>query len=355
MRLLKIDEIKEGMEVGETIYNESGHVLLKQGVILRPNLVQNVKKLRISAIYIADDFSKDIEVTPTIDSQLRNETVMKIKNLFCNSNSSDPKSITKDLDSINDLLKNMIDQIVSNRNSMVNLVDLKTHDNYTFQHSVNVTVLSSVIGVELGYNPKALLNLSKGAMFHDVGKMLVPLEILNKPGKYTPEEFDIMKNHPNLGYEFAKKNLNLTGDALIALIHHHEKYDGTGYPHQKSAKQIHRNAQIVAICDVFDAITSKRVYHEPILPSDAIEYIMGNSGKHFDPEVVDIFLKKVAAYPIGVKVHLSNGKSGLVCENFEGRTLRPKIKIFSDNKDANVYLDLGDKENMSVTITKIEI
>lgn len=354
MRLIGLDQLKDGMELGRTIYAPNGQILLKQGVILRNSLIHCIKRLKIPYVYIEDVFSKEIILEDIVEEQLKHQTVEKIKSFFTKSIlEGNPREISIELDSLNNLVTKMMEQIVENKDMVVNLVDLKTYCDYTFRHSVNVAALSCVIGVALNYNRKQLIYLTKGALFHDIGKMFVDKEILNKPGKLTEEEYNEVKKHSLIGHEFAVKNLNLPYESLTAILHHHEKYNGEGYPYRKNGSEIHLNAQIVAICDVFDAITSKRIYNKPVLPCEAIEYIMGNSGQHFNPEIVDIFLKKVAVYPLGITVELSNGVKGLVCENYEGFIMRPKIKVITENLNENVYINLKDKENTSITIVKV--
>lgn len=354
MRLIELDRLEEGMELGKTIYAPNGQILLKKGVILRPALIYCIKKLKIPFVYIEDEFSKEINFEDIVDEQLKHRTVQKIKGFFTSAlPSGDSKTISDALKSIDFLLADMMDQIVNNKGMIVNLIDLKSYDDYTFKHSVNVTALSCVIGVALNYNRKQLTYLAKGALFHDIGKMFLEKDILNKPGKLTEDEFNHVKKHTLFGHEFALKNLNLKYESLTAILHHHEKFNGEGYPYGKKGTDIHLNAQIVAICDVFDAITSKRIYNKPVLPSEAMEYIMGSSGQHFNPEVVNVFLRKVAVYPLGITVELSNGVKGLVCENYEGYIMRPKIKVITENLNDNVYINLKDIENSAVTIVKV--
>ena len=354
MRLIRSAKLKDGMELGKIVYALNGITLLKKGVTLRKSLTASINKIKLSSISMEDRFSKEARTQDSIDEQLKYQTVQKIKSLLTTEIvEDDPKTIPNDILDISVLLEDMMDQIVSNKNMVANLINLKSFDSYTFQHSMNVAITSSVLGLALGYNYNQLLNLAKGALFHDVGKMLVDINILNKPGKLTKEEFEEIKGHAVHGYEYAKKYLSMHEESLVCILQHHEKFNGQGYPSNKKENEIHRNAQIVAIADVYDAITSKRVYNEPVLPSEAIEYIMANANYHFDSDIVDVFLKKVAVYPLGVCVKLSNGLRGLVCENYEGYILRPKIKIISKCSEEDIYLNLMDKENSAITIVEI--
>ncbi len=354
VRLVAVDDLEEGSVLGKTLYSPMGGVLLRKGVTLRESLISSIKRQSLSAVYIDDVFTQEIEIKDVIKEETRSEISQKVKNLFCNiADNKGAGSYDRSLKPIYELIESILDQIISNRKLVVNLIDLKNYDDYTFQHSVNVAVLSAVIGINLGFTHRAVTQLAIGALFHDVGKMFVPKDILQKKGKLTDEEMETMKLHSVYGFDFCKK-LNFTNEALIGVLHHHEKANGSGYPHGRVKSDIHINAQIIAIADVYDAMTSKRSYKEAMLPSDAIEYIMGNAEQHFSSEVVNSFIKKVAAYPVGLTVVLSNGSKGVVCENTEGLTMRPKVKIYPQTEaETPRVIDLAEPENRALTILQV--
>jgi len=355
MRLIRSAKLKNGVELGQIICALNGMTLLKKGITLRKSFTESINRIKFKSIYIERESSKSANAQNSIDEQLRYHTVQKMKNLLTTEvvDEDKPRTLSNDMLNVSILLEDMMDQIIDNGNMVSNLLNLRNYDDYTFQHSVNVAATASVLGLALGYNYEDLLHLAKGALFHDIGKMLVDIKILNKPGKLTIEEFEEIKKHPKYGYEYAKKHLHMHEDSLICILQHHEKFNGNGYPDSKEGKKIHRNAQIVAIADVYDAITSKRVYNEPVLPSEAIEYIMANADYHFDSDIVDVFLEKVAVYPLGTCVKLSNGLKGLICENYEGYVLRPKIELIKADHVESQYLNLMDKKNSAITIIKI--
>jgi len=343
------------MILGRNIYGPGGNVLLRKGLTLREAVIASLKKQNYPGVYIDDAFSEEVDVNDVISEELRNETTTKLKNLFVTvqDGKPSPNAIAESVSDLSQMINDIVDQVFSNRQMVYNLVDLKNHDDYTFRHSVNVSALATVLGTALYYSRSALISLARGALFHDIGKMFIDKDILYKNGPLTPEEFEHVKRHSELGFDFAKNKLGFMAQESISILQHHEKFDGTGYPHGRGGRDIHRNAQIVSVADVFDAMTSFRVYHDARLPSEAMEYVMGNVGQHFDGEVVDVFLKKVAAYPTGIGVKLSNGMSGLVCENYEGMTMRPKVKLLTDNPSEPVYMDLRDPKHSSVTIVGV--
>ncbi len=207
---------------------------------------------------------------------------------------------------------------------LVNMIDLKVFDDYTYSHSVNVAVLSIIIGVTMGLGRKELTKLGLGALLHDIGKVFIDKDIVNKPGKLTDEEFSSMKMHSKLGYDYVRDRFQLPVKSYVAVLDHHERYDGSGYPNSKKGDEISDFGKMIALADVYDALTSERPYRKALPPSEAMEYIMGNSQVHFDPELVKVFSRKVAPYPVGTLVKLSNGMTGLVVENYEAFCLRRK-------------------------------
>lgn len=353
MRLVSIDHLNENMTLGRTIYGNNGEVLLNAGTKLSVTLLEKIKLLDFKAIYVEDKFSENLEIKDVISSELRGETTRKIKTFFKSISKVDEKSTAFFAKETGLLTKNIVDQVMTNRDMMIEMIDLKNHDDYTFQHCVNVGVLSSVIGVALNFTHKEVTDLTSAALFHDIGKMFIPLSILNKPGPLTDEERAEMQKHPKLGYDFVSRYLPLSNTALNGILLHHEKCNGNGYPYGRKKNEISVYAKILAICDVYDELTSDRCYSKAALPSEAIEYIMANSDEHFDADIIKVFLKKVVPYPVGLTVELSNGMKGIVSKNSPDLLLRPQIKLFQKKNDEEQFVDLSDFEYASVIITKV--
>lgn len=356
MRYVPTNCLRENMIVGKTLYGKNGQVLLTINTKLTTNYIINLKKLGFSGIYIEDDLSEGIEIKEIVNTRLRNETIKVVKNLFSSTTDNDSKNKNKALDKIIINMESILDEIMTNKNLMINMLDLKSFDDYTFAHSLNVSILSIIIGIEYGLSKKELENLALGALLHDIGKVFIGNEIINKPSKLTKEEFEKIKNHPKLGYDYLSKFYSLNTSVLIGALDHHEKFDGTGYPSSYKGEEISLFGRIIAIADVYDALTSERPYRKGMFPSEAIEFIMSNSGVHFDPDLVKIFLKKAAPYPVGMCVKLSSGLIGIVVENYEESCLRPKIRVFKkDDLELKPFeISLRDDRNyLSTTIKEI--
>jgi len=225
-------------------------------------------------------------------------------------------------------------------------INISTYDNYTYTHSVNVDILSVILGVACGLRDDELKKLSQAALLHDIGKTCVPIEIINKPGRLTEEEYAEVKKHPYYGYNMLRDNFDVSSVARNAILSHHENEDGSGYPRALAGDKIHLFAKIIHVADVYDALTTKRVYKDAMNPADALEYLMGNSERMFDKDLVATFLEYVAPYPLGVQVELSNGQKALVVKNNRSMLSRPVVRL---NSGAKVDL----MEHLDITIVRM--
>ncbi len=349
MRYIPISYVKEGMILAKTLYGNNGEVLLRKEKSILQSYIQKLIYLGYCGIYINDDLSEDINVTEVISEELKMRTIKSINNLMKPNKTK--KQIQSSLNDIEILMGNIIDEISGNEDIMVNMMDLKVASEYTFYHSVNVCVLSLVLGVALKLKKEDLYLLGTASLLHDVGKIYTPNEILDKPAKLTYDEFEIIKQHSQNGYRYVKENLYINTKVYVGIQQHHEKYDGTGYPLNIKGKQISLFGRIISIADVYDALVSDRPYRKGILPSEAIEYIMGGGGTMFDQDLVKVFSDKIAPYPIGTCVKLSNNLIGLVVENYSCYCLRPSVKIIkSEDTSVSPYIINLKDSNYNVTI-----
>lgn len=356
MRFVPTVCLRKGMIVGKRLYNQSGQVLIYENTELKQYYIDRIKNIGYTGIYINDDISKDIEIKNVVDGDFRIKAVQSIKKIFIESVNKDKISNINVAES-KYLIENIVEDILHNNDLIVNIIDIKVFDDYTYYHSLNVAILSIIIGVSLGLKKESLYKLGLGALLHDIGKVFISKEILNKKEKLTEKEYNEIKRHPQLGYEYLKKNGNITPKSYIAALQHHERFDGTGYPHRKKGKKISLFGRIIAIADIYDALTSDRPYRKALLPSEAIEYIMANGNSMFDTDLVKIFVTKIAPYPVGMFVKLSNNMTGIVCKNYEDAIMRPQIKIVKDKNDEIIepfVIDLrNDKYYFNVTIVQI--
>ncbi|KNZ43374.1 HD-GYP domain-containing protein [Acetobacterium bakii] len=354
MRFVPTFCLREGMLLGDNLFGKNGELVLVQNTVLTEDYIRGIQKQNFNGIYVDDDISKDLIIANIIDERVRAQTVKSVKDVFICSESKSSGAKQKFI-SMQKQIEQIVDEILGNQHMMINMVDLKVFDDYTYFHSVNVAVLSIVLGTSLGFNKEDLCNLGLGAILHDIGKIFVKKEILNKSGMLSDHEFEELKAHSSLGYNYIKKGFSISTSSKIGIRDHHEKYGGGGYPNNIMGSDISLFGRIISIADVYDAMTSDRPYRKAVKPSEVIEYIMGSSCTLFDPDLVSIFIRKIAPYPIGTCVKLSNGLTGIVTENYESYCMRPKIRIFKDgDKTITPYeINLADNTTLNITVTDV--
>lgn len=354
MRYISSPHIKPQMIIAKTLYTLKGDPLIMEGRSLNERTVQRIKDFGYNGIYIEDEISKDIKISDVISSKLKAEALHNFKNFYQRI----PRNINsyRDLDKLKNVVEDIINELISYKVTMINIVDIKTLEDYYYYHAVNTAIISLIIGLDLKLNRIQLFELGLAALLHDVGKAFIDNNILTKTAQLTEKEEEILQNHAYLGYKYLKDLNCLSTKTYIGVLEHHEKYNGTGYPNKKKDANIYIYGRIIAIASCYDAMTSEKPYNPAKNPSEAMEYIMGASGTLFDPELVQIFAKKVAPYPTGTLVNLSDNRTGIVINNYKDCCIRPVIKIIK-SQDQHVtpyYIDLkNDSSSMKVTIQSI--
>lgn len=330
MKYVECNELKPNMIIANTLYDNNENILLRANKKLTITTLNRIKKLNYDGIYIFED--DDVVSTPLVSEEVRLKSIKNLKNV--------------NLDECLYLANSIVEEIRSNGNLLVETISLSSYDNYTYVHSVNVCILSILIGIGLGFTDEKLEKLSQAALLHDIGKTRIPLEILNKPGKLTDEEFEEIKKHSEYGYELLKNNENISSVVRVSVLQHHINEDEkSGYPLYLLGNHLHQFAKIIHIADVYDALTSKRVYKDAMNPADALEYLMANVGTMFNLDIVKTFMKYIALYPIGTKVLLSNNEVATIYKNNLECLARPIVKI-QNGKIIDLY------KNLNLTIVK---
>jgi len=364
------NDVKPDMVTAAPVYipktSGDAEVLVEANVAITNEIIVQFYRHRIERVLIfTDDLPEGpietIPVAPKVDTlldeSLRKEAVTGIRSLFNTAdedlrNNSDNMTTAyqavKDLDVIIDQLVNTV--ATESANGLVHINDLKSYDEYTYHHSLSVCVLSITIGQALGFNRSELKRLSRCAIMHDIGKIRVPYGLITKPGRLTPAEFEIVKRHPELGVRYLRSEHIGNEELWRGILHHHEKFDGTGYPLGLKGKEIPLYSRIIAVADVYDAITSYRSYRKPISPPVlAVEMIMGDAGSAFDYDIVSVFVRKLELYPVNTIVELSDKRKGRVTDN--KNAMRPILETL----DSNSILDLSELRNLSLAIIGAKI
>jgi HD-GYP domain-containing protein (c-di-GMP phosphodiesterase class II) len=242
-----------------------------------------------------------------------------------------------ELDQVAPVVESITASILRNPGALIGLSRIKTKDDYTFLHSVSVCTLLVAFCRSRDMDEETIYQAGLGGLLHDTGKALVPDAVLNKPGRLTDEEFALVKRHPKDGWDILRQTPGIGAIPLDITLHHHERRDGTGYPDGQDEKSISELAQMAAIVDVYDAITSDRCYHKGMAPSDALRKIFEWSKFHFNPVLAQEFVRCVGIYPVGTLVLLESGRLGVVVEAHETSLLTPKVHVFFNTR-SNGYI-----------------
>ncbi|MBR1886309.1 MAG: HD-GYP domain-containing protein [Schwartzia sp.] len=331
MLSIPVKKLREGMVVAQSVYSKAGAAFLVKGKPLTAQYIKSLEKIGIPSLSVTSTDPRFNILPPedVVEEKTRLDAIQKVHDVFkdiSEKKEMDPVGLTAVADKL-------ISDIFARHENLIQLTDIRLYDAYTFAHSVNVAVLSAMLGKVEGISEADMRILVLGGLLHDLGKIKVPIQVLNKTGKLTAQEFEAIKAHPTEGFrrihEFGKMLPKWEILAIIAA-QHHEHMDGSGYPKGLRGDQLHRFAKIVAIADVYDALTSERPYKKAYTPSVAYGIMRTNKG-HLEPELLEHFFDNVALYPIGAVLKTFYGY-GIVTKCEFGHTRTPTIRVFANKK-----------------------
>ena len=331
------------MITAQSIYNPLGASYLTKGMELSPTYIERLEKAGFDGVTVTS-LDPKLKLAPPDDIVQEKTRISAIQNVATAFHSVEENG-TFDPAPLQGISENILQDIIAQQKNLVQLTDIRLHDTYTFAHSVNVAILSSLLGVLLKLSREEQIKLTLGGLLHDIGKITVPYEILTKAGHLTDDEWSVMQGHPEAGRQRLKKMF--PNDTLLSTIalQHHEHIDGSGYPNHLKGEQIHRYGRIVAIADVYDALTSVRPYKRAYTPSVAHRLMATCSPGHFDLDLLKLFFDNVAIYPVGTILKTQDGYAIVKKVEF-GYTLTPVVCVFAnrEGKLLNAPSDLDLKE-----------
>ncbi len=248
-----------------------------------------------------------------------------------------------DLEPVEQMADQFINSVFRNSSALNCLRLIKDKDDYLLEHSIGVAILMTLFARQLGYSGSVLHKICVGSLLHDIGKVMIPSEILNKPGKLTNEEFAIMRSHAAHSRDIIKATPGISPISLDVAAMHHEKLDGTGYPEGLAGEAITTYGRMIAICDIYDAITADRIYHKGAPPTIALKRLLEMTPNQLDRELVQEFIQCIGVYPPGTMVELSNGLLAVVQESNEGKPLKPIVKaVYNPNSRTHIMATILD-------------
>ncbi|MBC9783941.1 HD-GYP domain-containing protein [Heliobacterium chlorum] len=350
MPRLELSKLRPGFIVAKDVYIEDGRVLLARGVTLTPMFIERLKQFGIDSVFVMDQYSRVDVYETIIDSTmlLVNRTLRKYVR---------PNGLNKGFEDAMFTVESIFTEILQNRTVLNLLTDLRSIEDHTYTHCVHVSVLSLIVGISMSLSKTQLLVLGTGGLLHDIGKTSIPPEVLLKKDPLTPEEFKLIRNHVNFGANILRSIPNIHPDVIEIAYQHHERYNGSGYPQGLTFHNVNESAKIVAVADVFDALTENRAYRKQHSPHEALEFLLGSGNYFFDAKTVRHFVENISIYRLGSLVKLSDGQIGMVTNISKYISARPIILILYDKNRNRVTqeleIDLGDPVNATVHIIKV--
>lgn len=331
IKFVSVDRIKPGVTLARDIYGIDTFteriVMLKAGQTLTPAHITKLMGLDLQGVYISERKPNEI----LIPDKTKAELVNLFDEFHAHIDEASLGLYNEYIDDATNTLSDFVDAVLDQDDLTFNIENLNFHDNIQYNHALSIAVLCIAMARELRLNKKSIFNLAFAAIIHDIGDSQLPTGLLEKPAKLTEEEFEEVKKHTIEGFNIVSSSSNnISSHIKEGVLSHHERYDGSGYPNGLKGKNIPFFARIISVADVYSALTSSRPYRSAYQPAEAIEYIMGNAGRQFDPGVVKAFLKVVSPYPIGSCVKISSGEKAVVAEQNPKNPLRPVIFLIDD-------------------------
>lgn len=340
--LIRVEELQYGMIVAQPVVAASGKVLLRQGAFLTERLIRKIAHWQVAYV----DIVLPYHTCSAQFTRLYKDTLHSIAATF------EKVRIFKEvpLADCRELIDNYVELLVNIVGVVDRLYKVKAHNEYTFRHSLNVAILSGILGKWLGFKGNEMKDIILAGLLHDIGKAFIPREVLNKPGRLTPEEMMLIRKHPLYGHRLLAKNREIPESVKLAALQHHEREDGSGYPAALQNEKIHSYAKIVALADVYDAMSSERVYRAKMPPFAVVDTILDEMQEKLNTRICITFLANISRFFVGSSVLLSNGNKATIVELNDVLRMRPVVQL-----ENGEVLDLADDRKIEIVSVLDEI
>jgi len=360
MRLVQVDALEPGLRMGRSIYSDTGSLLLGKGVVLSNRMINKLVDNSIFYVYIDDEISEGVEPISVIDDGTMMKSINSVKKLMDElMTAENPHGVSKMIPlntykSVQDVIQEIMKSLENNEDVLYTVTELMGTDMYTYKHSVNVTILTIMTCKAMGYDYEMIKHIAMGALLHDIGKVKVKSDLINKKGALNVLELKEIMNHSSYGYDMIKDDRVLSPYTKLIVHQHHEKLDGSGYPNNLSKEDIPEYVRVVTICDMFDAMTSDRAYRARMPIYKAMEELMVQAVYKLDARVYQKFIQQICIYPVGTEVELSDGRMAIVVEYRNHAPSRPLIRVYDETAEKN-YVEVDLLSERTVFIDNVTV
>lgn len=325
MRVVALQDRVAGETLAMPVHGDGGKLMLAVGMRLTPTLIASLRKRGYTRVAIQDEVLDDVETDESLQEETRQLTIRVMDTATSNVLRGNPG----DLRPIRSAVEAIIADLRENPKACIGLYSLCAFDEETYTHSINVCVLSISTAQMLGWQSTDLRQVGIGALLHDIGKVLIPKQVLNKPALLNDDEYTLVKTHTQKGWELLQSAYDIGAITAHAALDHHERLDGSGYPRQVKGDNISEIGRIAAVADVYEAMTSDRPQRRAVLPEAVYAFMMEKRGVLFDPDMVDALFKRIALYPAGTILSLCGGYVAVVVRQDPRSNVRPIVRIVS--------------------------
>lgn len=325
MKRVSMEELEPGMVIARTVIGSDGRALLTENCQLSEAYIERLQLLGFKSVYIKDGLA-DIDIPQVVSNQV----LSAVSSTLSNSIKTYSTKKTLDLKSLRIVVTMLLDDILSNHNLLIQLEDIRTHDDYLFFHSINVAIFSILTAITMGYTEGKVIDIGLGALLHDIGMIMIDPAIINKSAQLSESESAQIRKHPEIGFNILRTYREVPTKVAHIAYQHHERVDGSGYPRMLERKQILEYALIVAVADTFDAVVSDRPFRKGYSTTEALIILRKLSNSYYDPEIVEAFASNIAIYPVGCLLSLNTGHIALVTSVTRISSTRPTVHVICD-------------------------